>query len=315
MLKPRILTAGEVCTELILKSQSLPQPGGKAKGESFYYLPGGRGLHSAVALARLGADPVICARLGDDSYGSELIDYMGSESIDTRFLAKERGENTALSIRFFEDMTAERRLFFPGAGERLLDTDVEEAFICYPDAVMLHGELTPQAYDEAVKLACEQKLPFFLVSLPSPDRYSLNRFGACEIISMDEDDVQRTTGIRPSDQEKCMKACMALTQQIRTNYVVLRLGERGCFLFDGLYYHFFSSYDVPQPNGVTSDEAFSAALIREYLRSEGDIKRACEFATIVSAIYLTRGGGLRGYPSMEDVRRFIHRNEIDFAIE
>ncbi len=315
MLKPRILAAGEVCTELILKSHSLPQPGAKVKGDSFYYLPGGRGLHSTVALSRLGADAVICTRMGDDSYGTDLAEYLASESVDTRFLAKERGENTALSVCLQETMTAERRLLYPGAAERMLDTDVEEAFICYPDAVMLHAALTPQAYDKAVKTARDQKLPLFLVSLPDPDRYPLNRFGSCEILSVDEDDVQRATGIRPSDQEKCMKACMALAQQIRANYVVLRLDERGCFLFDGLYYHFFSSYDVPQPNGVTSDEAFSAALVLEYLRSEGDIKRACEFATIVSAIYLTRGGGLRGYPSMEDVRRSIRRNEIDFTLE
>ena len=315
MLKPRILTAGEVCTELILKSHSLPQPGAKAKGDSFYYLPGGRGLLSSVALARLGADAVICARMGDDGNGADLAEYLAAESVDTRFLVKERGENTALTVCLQEPMTAERRLLYPGAAERMTDADMEEGFICYPDAVVLHGELTAQAYDKAVKTVREQKLPLFLVSLPDPDRYRLSRFEACEILTVDEDEVQRATGIRPSDQEKCMKACMALAQQIKARYVVLRLGERGCFLFDGLYYHFFSSYDVPQPSGVTSDEAFSAALVLEYLRSEGDIKRACEFATIVSAIYLTRGGGLRAYPSMEDVRRFIRRNEIDFTLE
>lgn len=315
MLKPRILTVGEVCTELILKSHSLPRPGETIKGESFYYLPGGRGLRSSVALARLGADAVLCARLGDDSYGTDLAEYLASESVDTRFLAKERSENTALSVCLQERMAPACRLLYPGAADRLTDTDVEEAFICYPDAVILHGDLTPQAYDRAGKTAREQKLPLFLVSLPAPDRYPLSRFGSCEILSVNEDEVQLATGIRPADQESCMKACMALTQQIKANYVVLRLGERGGFLFDGLYYHFFSSYDVPQPNGVTSDEAFSAALVLEYLRSEGDIKRACEFATVVSAIYLTRGGGLRAYPSMEDVRRFIRRNEIDFALE
>ena len=315
MLKPRILTAGQVCTELILKSRILPTPGTRAKGDSFYYLPGGRGLHSSVALARLGADAVICTRLGDDSYGNDLTEYLVSESVDTRFLVKERGEDTALLVRLLEEMSGERHLIYPGAGERMRDTDIEDGFVCYPDAVMLHGELTPQVYDEAAKLAREQKLPLFLVSLPDPDRYPLSRLGACEILSVDEDEAQRATGIRPSDQEKCMKACMALTQQVKTSYVVLRLGERGCFLFDGLYYHFFSSYDVPQPNGVNSDEAFTAALVLEYLRSEGDIKRSCEFATVVSAIYLTRGGGLRGYPSMEDVRRFIRRNDIDFTLE
>ena len=39
---------------------------------------------------------------------------------------------------------------------------------------------------------------------------------------------------------------------------------------------------------------------------------AALFAAIVCAIYMTRGGGLRAYPSENEVRRFIKRNEIDF---
>ena len=48
-----------------------------------------------------------------------------------------------------DPMTAERRLLYPGAAERMTDADMGEAFICYPDAVVLHGELTAQAYDKA----------------------------------------------------------------------------------------------------------------------------------------------------------------------
>ena len=112
-----------------------------------------------------------------------------------------------------------------------------------------------------------------------------------------------------------MKACLVLSQMVKAKYIVLRLHERGCFLFDGKYYHFYSAYDVPPPDGVTGNEAFTSALVFEYLRSEGDIRRACEFAIIVNALYMTRGGGFRAYPSMEDVKRFVARNEIEFTFE
>jgi len=314
-MKPRVLIVGSACVELIVKTPSIPGAGQTTVGDCFYYLPGGKGTDTSVALARLGGDPVFSSKLGDDPNGKELADYLVSEGVDCRFVQFERGENTALEVVLREEGQADRRLAYPGAGALFSAEEVEEAFICYPDAVILHRGLPTSAIDEAATMAEKKKLPLFAVSLPDADAYPLSRLGECEALIVDEEDIARCTGIRPVDQEKCMKACMALTQHVKTKYVILRLGERGSFLYDGMYYHFIAAYDVPQPNGVTSEGAYAAAFVLEYLRSEGDLKRSCEFATIISAIYLTRGGGMRAYPTTEDVRRFILRNEIDFELD
>ncbi|MBQ4065624.1 MAG: carbohydrate kinase family protein [Clostridia bacterium] len=315
MQKPRILTAGEVNTELVLKTPYLPEPGHTVLGSGFRYLPGGQGTHTSVALARLGADVILCARVGDDGNGRDLDEYLAAEGIDVRFLTKAKGENTALSVRLQEDQSCERRLCFDEAAGKLSDSEIEEAFICYPDALVLHGDLPPKAYDKIIKINREENIPVFLLSAPDPSRYPLSRFGSCEVLILDEEDAYRQTGIRLSDQEKCMKACIALTQKIKARYVVLRLGEKGSFLFDGLYYHFYPGYDVPQPAGVSGSAAFSAALVLEYLRSEGDVPRSCEFATIATAVFLTRGGGFPSYPTEDDLLRFIKRNEIAFDLD
>lgn len=313
--KPRILVVGDVSIELLVRAERLPLPGGAEDVKSFDYLPGGNGTHSSVALARLGADSVISAKLGDDSYAEELAEYLSDEGVDARFLAEARGENTALEIILAEEGGASRRLCYAGALLRFSESDVEESFICYPDAVMLHGDLPSAVLDKTVRMAAIKELPLFLASLPDPSRHPLAQLGPCEILTVDEAQTERVTGIRPADQERCMKACMALTRVVKAKYVVLRLGERGCFLYDGTYHRFIAAYDVPVPKGVSADEAFSAALALEYLRSDGDIRRACDYATIVSAVYLTRGGGLRAYPSAGDVKQFIQRNEIEFYLE
>jgi ribokinase len=132
---------------------------------------------------------------------------------------------------------------------------------------------------------------------------------------VDYDETLRCTGIRPSDQEKCMKACISLMKRVKSKYVVILLEGRGCFLYDGTYYDFIPAYDVPGLSGADVSKAFTTALVSEYLKAEGDIRRACDFATIVTALYLTRGGGLRAYPRLEDVKRFVVKNELDFSFE
>ncbi len=315
MLKPRILVCGDIRTELVITVDTLPERNGRTEAESLDYLPGGKGSISSVALSRLGADTVLCSALGDDTYGKELFEYLSSEKVDARFAPQKRGESTPIDVIIKDQNDVSRTVGFGGALEKITEGDIDEAFISYPDAVVLHGTLPEKVIDRAVSQTDEHNLPLFLLTLPDPSKYPLSRIGECEILVTDENGALKYTGIRPADQEKCMRACIALTQRVKAKYVVMRLGERGTFLFDGTFYSFISAYDVPQPKGVESDDAFGAALVYEYLRSDGDIKRACDFATIVSAVYLTRGGGLRAYPYLEDVKRFIKRNEIDYDVD
>ena len=315
MLKPRILVIGDARTELVISTDSMPERNGRSEAESVDYFPGGKGIISSVALARLGADAVLCSALGDDIYEKELVEYLESERIDTRYSPKKRGESTPTDIIIKDYTGNEKTISYVGAIEKLSESDIEEAFISYPDAVILHGALPEKIIDETVKQTGEHGLPLFLLTLPDPSRYPLSRIGECEILVTDENGALKYTGIRPSDQEKCMRACFALSQRVKAKYVIIRLGERGTFLFDGKFSTFVSAYDVAQPKGVESDDAFGAALVYEYLRSDGDIARACDFATVVSAVFLTRGGGLRAYPYFEDVRRFVKRNEIDYDVD
>ncbi len=315
VLKPRILVIGDARTEMVVTTDTMPERNGRSEAESVDYFPGGKGVISSVALARLGADAVLCSALGNDTYEKELVDYLESERVDTRYSPQKRGESTPIDIIIKDYNGNEKTIAYNGAIGKFTESDVEEAFISYPDAVILHGALPEKIIDEAVSQTNSHGLPLFLLTLPDPSRYPLSRIGGCEILVTDENGALKYTGIRPSDQEKCMRACIALSQRVKAKHVIIRLGERGTFLFDGKFSTFVSAYDVPQPKGVESDDAFGAALVYEYLRSDCDIARACDFATIVSAVFLTRGGGMRAYPYFEDVRRFVKKNEIDYDVD
>ena len=314
MQKPRILVVGGVCVEQTFKADTFPDQSGYCEAESLDCLPGGNGTITSVALSRLSNDSVICFSIGDDTYGKDMKEYLGEEGVDTRFLCEKRGESTALHT-LIERPAKTDKIRYRGAEKGLTKADVEEAFISYPDGVILHGDVPNHVTDETVRQATKQNVPLFISGLPDQSKYPLSSIGSCEIMVVDYDETLRVTGIRPSDQEKCMKACISLMKRVKSKYVILLLEGRGSFLYDGTYYDFFPAYDVP--NGVSEDisKAFSSALVSEYLRSEGDIRRACDYATIVCAMYLTRGGGLRAYPYLEDVKRFVVRNEIDYSFD
>ncbi len=312
MQKQRILVIGSVRTEFIMELDSLPPAGGRTESEKSFCLPGGEGTETAVALSRLGADSLLCSKVGDDPDARDLKDYLVSEKIDTRFVSTLRGEDTALEVILREGEEEGRRILCAGAGACLDEEDIEESFISYPDAAVLHSDIPPRCAPAVFRLAAAQQIPLFVMSSGSQRFFNILPETECEIFSANEEEILTCTGITPSDQERCMKACMAFMQRIKAGHIVLRLGNRGYFLYDGTYYSFISAYDVPEIPGLQTDHAFSSALVLEYLRSGKDIKRACEYAAIVCAIYATKGGGLRAYPTDGEVRRFIKRNEIAF---
>ena len=105
-----------------------------------------------------------------------------------------------------------------------------------------------------------------------------------------------------------MKACIVLSQKVKAKYIILRLGDRGYFLFDGKYYSFISACGEKKRRGIKTDGIFSGALVLAYMRSGGDIKHACGYAAVAAAAFVSRGGGLRAYPSGDEVRRYMERN-------
>ena len=309
MAEQRILVVGGLCTELHVLTGEFPDIGRSAVAERHYWTPEGEGLDTALALSRLGADCLLCAKTGDDAAAKELRGYLSDEKTDVRFVTPAHGCDTAVRVTVTDREGGRRSLFCPGAGGLLDRKDIEEAFISYPDAVLIQAGIPVRAAAAAAVTAAAERVPVFVMSSDGGEFIPALGRTECEIFSVAEEEIEACTGIEPSDQEKCMKACIVLSQAVKAKYIILRLGDgdRGYFLFDGKYYSFISACGEKKRRGIKTDGVFSAALVLEYMKSGGDIKRACGYAAVAAAAFVSRGGGLRAYPSADEIRRYTEK--------
>ncbi len=315
MSAPRVLVIGGISSDIIVSIKEMPRANEKIFADNKISLPNGEGINTAVAISRLGSDCLICSKIGDDAVAKELVEYLKFEKVDTRFISRAAGEDTASVITIRCDMLPPRKIICPGAQAKLSTVDVEEAFISYPDGVVLLSDCPSSVFKTVSSLSVINNAPLFVMS--AQDSKTLSEYSGCrcEVLSVNEEETVKITGINPSNQEKCMKACISLSQTVNSKFIILRLGDRGYFIFDGTYYSFISAYDIPNPKQISSDFAFSSALVLEYLRSGGDIKHSCEFAAISAAVYISKGGGLLSYPLDKDIRDFVEQNQIDFKYQ
>lgn len=312
--RPRILTVGSANIDLMARMQSVPRVGETVIEKNRYeYIPGGKGANAALAFSKMGGDSVFCCKLGSDTHGARLVRIYEESGINTSFVTADKKERTGLAIVMVESNADNRIIVYPGANKRLRPVDVEDAFTCYPDALYLQFELPEDTILAAAEYAREQEIPIFVDAGPANKDFPLESLGPVEVFSPNEEECYAYTGIRPASVESCLKACLALSNRIQAKYYVIKLGERGVYLYDGKYFKIVGPYNVDEVDTTAAGDAFTAALTIEYMRSH-DIKRACEYGNIAGAITVSRPGAFTSIPSHEDIRNFAVENDTGFTV-
>ncbi len=309
-MKKRVLVIGSSNMDFVCNTERLPLAGETiTTKENYMLVPGGKGGNTAVTAARLGADCVFCARLGNDSYGRSLYDFYKNEGIDVRHVKMSKEHPTGLSSIIVEGNGGNRIIVYPGANMHITPEDVEGAVITYPGAAIMQLEVNYDRVVEAVKHCNERDIPVVLDAVPANNDLDLSKLGRLEIFSTNEEETEIFTGVKPVAYESCIKAAIAIRKLVDTKYVVLKLGAKGCFVYDGKYANFSEAFKVSVVDTTAAGECFTAALTLEYLRNGKNILEAARYANAVGAMVASKSGAVSSIPSHEDVLEFIKEKE------
>ena len=310
LIAKRILTVSSANMDFVMSVSKIPQ-GGETQLESgtYQFVPGGKGANSAVAVRRLGGDSVFCCRLGKDANGSIMHNIYKKEGLDTRFIVVDPEAVTGLGAIMVEPNGQNRIILFPGANVRLTKDDIDASFISRPDALLMQLEIPVDAVMHAAWTAHEKNIPIILDAGPANADFPLEKLPPLEIFSPNETETEIFTGINPTNPNNCLRAAMELQKKVVAKYYVIKLGGRGCYIYDGKYYHCLPAYGVNAVDTTAAGDAFTAALTLEYLRS-GDIVRAGRYANVVGALAVSKKGALPSLPTDAMVEKFIAEKAI-----
>lgn len=308
MPKKRILVVSSANIDFVQRMRRVPYTGETVAEEDYgyEYLPGGKGANSAISFARFGADTVFACRLGKDEAAERLINTYRGEKIDTRFIVKDDRLPTGLASVLVEENGKNRIIVYPGANTALSPDDVEEAFGCYPDAVYMQFEIPDEAVFTACRLANEKDIPVFIDAGPARMDFPLESLGRVEVFSPNETETRVFTGITPSSEENCLRAAIKLRAHVDAKYIVIKLGDRGCFIYDGREYYVVPAEKVTPVDTTAAGDVFTAVLTYVYLEN-GNIVSAAKYATCAAAISVTRAGASASVPTVAEVLEYVKK--------
>ncbi len=306
----RILVIGSIFTDFIMHIDRVPL----ANEVSLEYgqretVAGGVGFNVASAFSRLGADTVLCSKVGSDSQGAALMRSIANFGIDNRFVVEDKRGKSGFNAVLAESNGVMRTASYPGSAYDIDEGDAETALTCYPDALYLGLELPAKTIIAAADMAEENGVPIFLEGSPADTRFPFSRLPKLEAFICNAEQAAAFTKITPDTLDNCLRSALKLSGMVDAKYYIIKLGERGCYCYDGTYQHICPTDPVAVVDKRGAGEVFVAALILGYLES-GDVEGAMKYANLASAVTIGKIGKCSSYPTNSEIEKYYKEHEL-----
>jgi ribokinase len=299
----RICVVGSANVDLTFRTPRLPKAGETLAGQSLHLGMGGKGANQAVAAARLGAEVVFVACVGNDTFGDEAMKRFRAEGIDTSFVRQDGNHPTGTAAIVVDDNAENCIVIVPGANAGLSAADVRTAasMIQQADAVLCQLETPIEATVEAFRLArAAGKLtmltPAPVVELPE------ELLPLCDVCVPNRTEMEYLAGGPVQTVEQAHVAAMSLRARgVKT--VVVTLGPKGALLLNDSAVH-IPALAVKAVDTTGAGDAFTAALAVSLANGE-PLQDAARRASAVAALTVTQIGTQAAFPHRLDVDEWL----------
>ncbi len=289
---------GSINMDIILSADKLPDVGENVLGSRYSYACGGKGANQAIGLARLGAKTKMIGKVADDINGNKLLENLINNNVDVSGVSKE-GISTGLAAILIDGEGRNRIIVYESANAEILPEEAASFISDDLDMLLVQFETREEVVIKCVNTAIEKGL-ITVVDCGPAKNFALEKMQGMTIITPNENETEALTGIFPEDEKTALSASEILFARCKPMYVVLKLGARGCSVFDGKNIHFLPSYPTKVRDTTAAGDSFTAALALEYNKSR-NILKACDFANRVGSIAVSRIGAQNSMPTAEEL--------------
>ncbi|PSO49106.1 MAG: ribokinase [Cyanobacteria bacterium SW_9_44_58] len=305
MNQSHIVVLGSLNMDLAANTSRLPMPGETITGESFAMIPGGKGANQAIAVSRLGIPCQMVGRVGQDSFGQNLIQSLQDNQVDSSGVLKDESVHTGVAMIAVDDSGENQIIVIPEANGNLDAIDVERLRPHLEGAafLLLQLEIPLAVVEAAAELA--QKMGVKVILDPAPAQaLPLTLYHNVDIITPNAVEAEQLVGFAVIDTDTAQQAAMQLQKQ-GVNTVIVTLGQQGVYCAHGEETFFVPAFDTdPIIDTVAAGDAFNAGLAVALCQGM-NLQRSIICGSATGALTVTRAGAQSALPSSESLDAFL----------
>ena len=309
-----VVTIGELLIDLV----PLPSDEG---GMRFVAKPGGAPGNVAVGVARLGGRAAMLTKVGQDAFGSSLVDTLRRNRVSVDGIRSTAERRTGLAV---VTLTADGDRDFFFYRDRCADSDLrpdelpssmlEQTHVLHLGSLFLAQEPSASAQRRAVQIARDKGVlvsadPNLRADLWS-DRTRMLEAGrevvrAANLVKISEEELVMLTGI-----EATQPAVQALWHEGLRVMAVTR-GPDGADVFTADEHVAVPGFVVPTVDTIGCGDAFTAMMLTDLVARDFDLagraalESVARSACAAGALTATRTGGMESLPDRAAIDAFL----------
>ncbi|MFN9731264.1 MAG: PfkB family carbohydrate kinase [Pseudomonadota bacterium] len=292
----RVLCVGHAVQDFVFRVPELPATARKHQASAFACVGGGPAATAAVAIARLGGEPLLAARLGDDAVAGLIEAELVGHGVDCAWLRRVPGCASSLSA-----------VLLDAAGERMivnyLDVRMQVAADWLPDpgalgcAAVLADSRWPEGALAALTAARAAGLPGVLdADRPVPAQRAV--LAAASHLAFSHEALADFTG------ETDPVRALGLVSRGLDAWCCVTVGAEGVHVLSRGEYRHLPGHRVTAVDTLGAGDVWHGAFALALAEGAENLDPV-RFASAAAALKVQRGGGRAGAPTRAEVDDFM----------
>ncbi len=306
MGKIDIIGLGEVVVDWVAEIPYFPKPDEKIDAISENYFSGGVTANYLVAVSRLGVSCGFIGAVGDDSYGSFLIEDFIKERVDVSFTLKKEGKKTPINFIFIAG--GEKTIIQSPHMKttKLAISDLEESYIA--KSKLLHTTIIhPQLTEKALNIAKEYDVK---ISIDLESQIAQRGWNNLKKILKKADVlIPNKEGAKLITKSKTAEeaAKNLITEGIPI--VIITLGNRGALITTEEFQKEIPAFKVKEVvDTIGAGDTFNGAFSVSYWIKKWNLEKSVKYANAAAALKIQKLGARTGMPYESELNLFLKKS-------
>jgi ribokinase len=299
MKKNAVTVVGSLNYDIIFKQKRLPVVGETFSADSVTFSGGGKGANQAVQCAKLGLETYMLGRVGNDNFGTELLNNMQKYSLNLEFV-EHTNTNTGLGVVNAIDDGSLIATISKGANYSLTCKDIDQAHSLFEKSriIILQLEIPKEVVEYTIKKAKENDCYVILNAAPASE-VNEDYLKLVDCLVVNETEASFYAGASITTVEEAKDNCEKL-YQYTNDLLIITLGEKGSILFNGHEKYYFPCHNVNVIETTGAGDSYIGALTYA-LMNEMSHEKLGEFSSLVSSRTVMGIGAQEAMPTLEEL--------------
>lgn len=293
----KILSLGSLNIDLIYKVPHIVRPGETLSSEGISQNVGGKGLNQSIALSKAGSKVYHAGAIGKED-GQMLIEQLAAHGVNTDYIL-EKDMLSGNALIQVDSSGQNSILLYDGANKSLTIDEVEHILSGFSsgDYIVLQNEINQ--LPAIISLASQKNMTIFFNPSPLNEVVFECDLSQVSWFFLNEIEAAQLSGQEAYDEE----TLTILIKKYPAAHFVITLGEKGslCYYDGKLYKQGIHQVDAVDTTGA--GDTYTGYFIATF-QETGDIELALKYASIASAIAVSRPGASSSIPSIDEVKKF-----------